>query len=1181
MTGRRLAQRAGRALYWTLTLQLPARIRERRVVARIWRSGLFDIDYYLRSYPDVQQSALDPVTHYVRSGAREGRDPSPHFDTAFYLAENPDVAAAGMNPLLHFLTDGAREGRAPKRGVDLVAYAAANPFIAESGLHPLLHYARIGPAVRPQRTGDSAPVVEGALEHVSAWGVRGWARNREDPDNAVVVDCFLDGVLYATVRADRFRGDLERRFGDHGHHGFVWDSPPIFSELEDRSLEVRPRLGLGHFRDNPSRIARLVRAEPPPWRGAERPRLAAHPLAERTVPAQGDLAEIELIVLNRNGATLLEAFFASASEFNTWQRYRITIVDHGSEDESEAVVRRWSRTLRTRWLARDRNYSFAESNNFAAAQSEAQILVFVNNDIEFGSDCLARVGTLLSNPENCVVGAKLVDSNPAGDAVAAAQHLGIAFDRFRRNGTDPASELTKPFEVRGAAVTENFDGRAVVVPAVTGAFLAMRSRDFSDLGGFHEGFFYGYEDVDLCLRVGFAGRGRVVCANDLVLRHERAATRRRPDRALARRQMENRDLLERRQGYRFRRQLREDQIARPGFWGATPTRIGFAVSEAGEGARAGDYFTALELARELEKQFACECVFLTRGTDWYDAAGIDALVSMVVGYDPGRVHSHGPHLLKVAWVRNWFDRFASDPRSAGYDLIWAASEASASLLRSRLSKQVEVLRIATAYDTFAGGTAVPALRSDYCFTGHHWNEDREVSSMLDHAGLPFVGKVFGSGWDQVEELRSLTQGPLPYAAMRDVYASARVVIDDANHTIKPWGSVNSRVFDALAAGALVLTNGARGSEEVFGGDLPTYASRAELSAQLRRFLGDEEERRRCVEKLRKVVAEHHTYARRAREVWNHLGVAFAGQLRVAIKTAVPSASAREEWGDYHFAAGLKRALDKLGFTTRIDYLDTRNRDDADGDDVAIALRGLTDYEPRPHQINLLWLISHPDKVALSELAAFDHVFVASAEHAERLAGRISSPVSTLLQCTDVSRFFPRGMPREKREVVFVGNSRKEFRRVVRDAIEAGVDVKVYGTNWGSLIPARYIAGEHVPNEELGALYSGSSVVLNDHWETMREKGFLSNRLFDAVAAGARVISDPVDGMEAVFGDSVWTYRRPEEIRELVQRAVTDRGDVDLERAAARVRERHTFDHRAAEIAEMIWRLDRERREVLV
>ena len=77
----------------------------------------------------------------------------------------------------------------------------------------------------------------------------------------------------------------------------------------------------------------------------------------------------------------------------------------------------------------------------------------------------------------------------------------------------------------------------------------------------------------------------------------------------------------------------------------------------------------------------------------------------------------------------------------------------------------------------------------------------------------------------IPRLSRHARGFIPYAELPKVYASTRVVVDDANHVTKDWGSVNSRVFDALAAGALVVTNGELGSTEVFEGKLPVYRSR--------------------------------------------------------------------------------------------------------------------------------------------------------------------------------------------------------------------------------------------------------------------------------------------------------------------------------------------------------------------
>lgn len=74
-------------------------------------SGLFDAAWYLETYPDVRLAGIDPVLHYLRHGAAEGRDPSRYFSTRDYQERYVDVAAAGINPLLHFLQFGIKEKR--------------------------------------------------------------------------------------------------------------------------------------------------------------------------------------------------------------------------------------------------------------------------------------------------------------------------------------------------------------------------------------------------------------------------------------------------------------------------------------------------------------------------------------------------------------------------------------------------------------------------------------------------------------------------------------------------------------------------------------------------------------------------------------------------------------------------------------------------------------------------------------------------------------------------------------------------------------------------------------------------------------------------------------------------------------------------------------------------------------
>ncbi len=77
-------------------------------------SPLFDADYYKSRYLNPGRIArLDPLKHYLTIGANQLFNPGPEFDTAWYLEQNPDVRQSGVNPLYHFILFGEVEGRSP------------------------------------------------------------------------------------------------------------------------------------------------------------------------------------------------------------------------------------------------------------------------------------------------------------------------------------------------------------------------------------------------------------------------------------------------------------------------------------------------------------------------------------------------------------------------------------------------------------------------------------------------------------------------------------------------------------------------------------------------------------------------------------------------------------------------------------------------------------------------------------------------------------------------------------------------------------------------------------------------------------------------------------------------------------------------------------------------------------
>lgn len=318
-------------------------------------------------------------------------------------------------------------------------------------------------------------------------------------------------------------------------------------------------------------------------------------------------------------------------------------------------------------------------------------------------------------------------------------------------------------------------------------------------------------------------------------------------------------------------------------------------------------------------------------------------------------------------------------------------------------------------------------------------------------------------------------------------------------------------------------------------------------------------------------------SQRHRMMAMHPRIPSVESLQWSIKIAAPFGR-RFWWGDFHFAAGLARAMERLGQHVRIDseenwYNPTSN------DEVVLVLRGLKRYRPAPEHVNLQWVISHPEEVTADEWNSFDRSFVASIGVPATPRGSRPGVTEQLLQATDPERFSPGPVePQLRHDVLFVGNSRWRLRRAVQDALAVGLPLSVYGDGWANLLPAGVLHGERIPNKELPRYYRSAGAVLNDHWEDMKRGAFLSNRLFDAAACAAPVVSDGVDGIAAVFGEAVYTYEHPHELARIVTHLLDNPHlDRDMRRELAQqIRTHHTFEVRARRLVAVAQSLVAER-----
>lgn len=285
---------------------------------------------------------------------------------------------------------------------------------------------------------------------------------------------------------------------------------------------------------------------------------------------------------------------------------------------------------------------------------------------------------------------------------------------------------------------------------------------------------------------------------------------------------------------------------------------------------------------------------------------------------------------------------------------------------------------------------------------------------------------------------------------------------------------------------------------------------------------------------------------------------------VAVRHAATDWGVAERWGDHHFARGLANAFADVAVGARVAPRHVWAHPFA-ARELVITLRGLVPAPPVHGRTNVLWVISHPRELQTDEFDGYDLVAVASESDRTRIASMINAPVITLLQATMKSDYRPPGSP--DGSVIFVGNSRGVRRRAVGWAIEQGLPLHVYGQGWDGLEGNNVQVFGPIDRGEVSDRFNSASVVLGDHWDDMRELGYVSNRVFDVAAAGGLLISDRVDGIDRLL-PGVPTFESAEGLGQLVRKWLeVDRHtrQAHIEELQGTVLERHTFARRVEQL----------------
>ncbi len=349
----------------------------------------------------------------------------------------------------------------------------------------------------------------GLLEHADAWLIRGWAI-RSGHDLSAELLLVIDGKPLMVFRPQWAVPAISQRL-HLTHHlwvGFQLQLPKFVSDGRPHQLEVR----FTHSNQLLERGLRTVQKAEVPIQ------LAAKKSGQQTHRAP----LVSVVVLNRNGAGILNDLLESWETHNQTIPVEWVVIDHHSTDNSLQLLRGWKNRINLKFKALKKNDSFSASCNLGAELASCNHLLFLNNDLVWQQDALPEMMRSLTEANVVAVGLKLLKVAEICTPTSPidwteVQHLGIRFQLH--------TQAYAPFEANPYNSSKESEFAPQDVAAVTGAALLCRKDDFFKVGGFDTRFFYGFEDVELCLRMTNRLSGRIICRNDLFALHRHGHTR--------------------------------------------------------------------------------------------------------------------------------------------------------------------------------------------------------------------------------------------------------------------------------------------------------------------------------------------------------------------------------------------------------------------------------------------------------------------------------------------------------------------------------------------------------------------------------------------------------------------------------------------------------------------------------
>ena len=209
---------------------------------------------------------------------------------------------------------------------------------------------------------------------------------------------------------------------------------------------------------------------------------------------------LSIVIVNWNTRNLLRDCLKSVQD-ETMLSHEVWVVDNGSSDESQAMVR--NEFPHVHLIANTENRGFAAANNQAFPLCQGEYVLLLNSDTVVTDGALDKmVAFMHGRLEVSALGCKLLNAD--GSLQPSAHRF---YSMWRSMFENRLAHLIWPRKHANTPLLSFWDhSSARRVDWVTGAALMVRKGVLNDIGLLDEAFFMYGEEVDWQMRMQKAGR---------------------------------------------------------------------------------------------------------------------------------------------------------------------------------------------------------------------------------------------------------------------------------------------------------------------------------------------------------------------------------------------------------------------------------------------------------------------------------------------------------------------------------------------------------------------------------------------------------------------------------------------------------------------------------------------------